>query len=154
MEAINSAITESGSGGVLPTFGAFMGFVELLLRVAVMAGPLLLLGFGLIFLLAPPKEANYGVGYRFGWGMVGLAAWKFTQRLAGMVWSALGAVLTIVMAFICNGFRDLEAMDMASRAGTCVLWELCIIVAACIAINITVMVRFDKDGFLRKETEE
>ena len=141
-------------GAFLPSFDTFMGWVELLLRIAVMAGPILLLGFGLVYLLAPPKEANFGLGYRFWWGMASLEAWKYSQRIAGMVWSALGAVLTIVMALICAGFRDLEPMDMAYRAGGCLLWELVLIGGACIAINLVVMKRFDKDGFLREETEE
>ena len=151
---MDTASGELNLGALLPDMSTVIGWIELIARIAVMAGPILLLGFGLVYLLAPPKEANYGLGYRFWWGMASLKAWKFTQRLAGMVWSGLGAVLTIVMALICAGFRDLEPMDMVQRAGTCLIWELVLIAAACIAINVTVMVKFDKDGFRRDETEE
>jgi hypothetical protein len=151
---VDTASGELNLGALLPDMSTVIGWIELIARIAVMAGPILLLGFGLVYLLAPPKEANYGLGYRFWWGMASLKAWKFTQRLAGMVWSGLGAVLTIVMALICAGFRDLEPMDMVQRAGTCLIWELVLIAAACIAINVTVMVKFDKDGFRRDETEE
>lgn len=151
---MDTASGELNLGALLPDMSTVIGWIELIARIAVMAGPILLLGFGLVYLLAPPKEANYGLGYRFWWGMASLKAWKFTQRLAGMVWSGLGAVLTIVMALICAGFRDLEPMDMVRRAGTCLIWELVLIAAACIAINVTVMVKFDKDGFRRDETEE
>ena len=151
---METAASELNLGALLPDLSAVMGWIELAVRIAVMAGPILLLGFGLVFLLAPPKEANYGLGYRFWWGMASLEAWKFTQRIAGMVWSGLGAVLTIVMALICSGFRDLEPMDMVWRAGSCLIWELVLVAIACIAINVVVMMKFDKDGFRRDETEE
>lgn len=151
---METAASELNLGVLLPDLSTFMGWIELVLRVAVMAGPILLLGFGLVYLLAPPKEANYGLGYRFWWGMASLEAWTFTQRIAGMVWSAMGAVLTIVMALICSGFRDLDPMDMVWRAVYCLIAELILVAAACIAINVVVMKKFDKDGFARDEIEE
>ena len=151
---MDTAASELNLGALLPDLSAVIGWIELAARIAVMAGPILLLGFGLVYLLAPPKEANYGLGYRFWWGMASLEAWKFTQRIAGMFWSGLGAVLTIVMALICSGFRDLEPMDMVRRAGTCLIWELVLVTIACIAINVVVMKKFDKDGYRRDETEE
>lgn len=151
---METAASELNLGALLPDLSTFMGWIELVLRVAVMAGPILLLGFGLVYLLAPPKEANYGLGYRFWWGMASLEAWTFTQRIAGMVWSALGAVLTIVMALICSGFRDLDPMDMVWRAVYCLIAELVLVAAACITINVVVMKKFDKDGFARDEIEE
>lgn len=149
----NSATNELGLGGLLPSLSSFMGFVEFLLVLAVMAGPLLLLIFGLIFLFSPPKEANYGVGYRFWWGMSSLEAWQYTQRLAGKVWTGLGGVLTVFMLIICIGFGALEPLDMAMRAGFCLLCEVVLTGIACLVINIIVMIRFDKDGFRRNETE-
>lgn len=151
---MESAASELNLGALLPDLGTVMGLIELAFRVAVMAGPILLLGFGLVYLLSPPKEANYGVGCRFWWGMASKAAWQYTQRIAGMVWSALGAVLTIVMAIVCAFFRGMEPMDMAWAAGICLLIELVLIGGACIAINLIVMKKYDKDGFLREEPIE
>ena len=151
---MESAASELNLGALIPELSTVMGWIELAFRVAVMAGPLVLLGFGLVYLISPPKEANYGLGYRFWWGMASLEAWTYTQRIAGMVWSALGAVMTIVMALVCAGFRDLEAMKMAQRAGICMLIELVIIAATCITINLVVMRKFDKDGYLRDEIIE
>jgi len=141
-------------GGLVPEMSDVVLLIEQVLRIGVMAAPLLLLGFGLIFLLAPPKEANYGLGYRFWWGMASLEAWQFTQRIAGMVWAALGAVLTIVMSLLCNGFRDMEPLAMASLAGTYILWELGLVVVACLVIDIIVVVKFDRFGYRRNEPEE
>lgn len=153
MDALKSLFEGFDFAAFIPEVDTVLGWVELISRLAVMAAPLLLLGFGLVYLLAPPKEANHGVGFRCWWGMSSLEAWQFTQRLAGMIWSALGLVLTIVMALICNGFRNMEPMDMVWAAVSCLLWELGLAVAACLAVNITVIVIFDKDGFRRKDYE-
>ena len=141
-------------GALVPEMDQVVLWIEQLLRIGVMAAPLLLLGFGLIFLLAPPKEANYGLGYRFWWGMASLEAWQFTQRIAGMVWAALGAVLTIVMSLLCNGFRDMEPVAMATLAGKYLLWELGLVAVACIAIDIVVIAKFDRFGYRRNAPEE
>ena len=71
-----------------------------------------------------------------------------------MIWSGLGAVLTIVMALLCSGFRDMEPMDMAWQAGIYLLCELVLLAVSCIAINVMVIRKFDKDGYPREEAEE
>lgn len=151
IEALKKIFEDFNIADFLPKLESVMGWVETLLRIAVMAGPLLLLGFGLVYLLAPPKEANYSVGYRCWWGMASLEAWQFTQRIAGMVWSGLGTVLTVVMAVLCNAFRRQAPMDMVWSAVKCLLWEAGLILLACLAVNITVMCVFDKNGFRREK---
>ena len=138
----------------LPEVDTVLGWVETLLRLAVMAGPLLLLGFGLMYLFAPPKEANHSLGFRCWWGMASLDAWIFTQRIAGLAWSVLGLILTVVMIFICNSFRRMPPMDMAWLAGKCLLWELGLTGFVCLAINGLVIAAFDKYGFRRPWFEE
>ena len=151
MEALKSAFENMDFSALIPDLGTVLGWVELLLRICVMLGPILVLGFGLLFLLAPPKEANYGLGFRCWWGMASLAAWQFTQRLAGMVWSALGAVMTIVMALLCMVLENADPMEMAVQAGIYILWELGFIVLSVICINVVVIIMFDKDGYRRGE---
>ena len=133
----------------LPKVDTVLGWVETLLRLAVMAGPIVLLGFGLLYLFAPPKEANHSLGYRFWWGMASLDAWTFTQRIAGIGWSVMGLVLTVVMAVICNGFRRMEVMEMTHLAGKCLLWELGLIAGLCLIIDALVIAAFDRRGFRR-----
>lgn len=150
-EALKVIFEEFDLAAFLPDLTNVLGWVETGLRITVMAGPLLLLMFGLLYLLWPPKEANHGLGYRFWWGMASLDAWQFTQHIAGLIWSGLGVVLTIVMALICNAFRRMEPMDMVWSAVKCLGWELALIGIACIAINVVVVCNFDKDGFRREK---
>ncbi len=151
LDSLKSLFEGFDIAAFLPELTTLLGWVETLLRLAVMAAPLLLLGFGLLYLLAPPKEANYSLGFRCWWGMSSLDAWQFTQRIAGMIWSVLGLILTVVMALICNAFRRMEPMDMVWTAVKCLGWELGLTLLATLAVNVIVIVVFDKDGYRRKE---
>ena len=141
----------SDGGLPIPEAQSVLDWVDGLAQLAVMLGPLLILGFGLLFLLTPPKEANHRAGYRFWWGMASLEAWQFTQRLAGMVWSGLGLVLTVVMAILSGGFAGLEQMDMLIQVMICIGWQAGALVVACIAIDIAVVCLFDRRGFRRRD---
>ncbi len=152
MGSIGALFSDFDISAFLPEMNTFIGWIELLLRVCVMAGPLALLGFGMLYLLAPPKEANYSLGYRFYWSMASLDAWQYTHRLVGFIWSAMGLGLTVIMAFICNAFRRMEPMTMVWWAVGCMIAEFLLVAAACIVINVRIMKTFDKDGFRREET--
>ena len=130
----------------LPQLDTLTGKVELLLRIAVMVGPLVLLAMGLIYFLAAPQEANYQLGYRCYYGMGSVEAWQFTQKLAGTVWSVLGLALAIVMALIVNRYRGMEMMDMVMSAAKCLLWEIGLTAVSVLGINITAMVMYDSRG--------
>ena len=56
MDALKSLFEGFDFAAFIPEVDTVLGWVELIARLAVMAGPLLLLGFGLVYLLAPPKE--------------------------------------------------------------------------------------------------
>ena len=135
---------------LLPEMDAFLEFVQLVLRLSVMAAPLVLLGLGLYLFLKPPSEANYSVGFRSHRAMASVESWQFAQRLAGMVWGVLGTVLTVVMAILCNIMAGKETMDMAMFAVGCLVWELGLALLSYIGIAVTVLVFFDEKG-RRKE---
>ena len=153
LDALMAIFSDFDVAAFLPEVTTLLGWIELLLRLCVMAGPLLLLGFGLLYMLKPPKEANYSLGYRFWWSMASLDAWQFTHRWAGIVWSCLGLILTIIMAFVTNAFRRMEPMEMVWAAVKSLGWELGLIAAACLGINIAVIAVFDRNGFRRRDYE-
>ena len=139
---------------ILPQSDAMAASIQTVLRLALMVGPLVLLGFGILYLFAPPKEANHALGYRFWWGMASLEAWTFTQRVAGIGWSSLGLILTVVMSIIGNSFSKRELMEAVNLAGKCLLWQLGLALVSCLVIDVVVMVFFDRDGFRRQKLEE
>ena len=151
IDFVKSLLTDFDPTALLPDLGKLFENLELILRIAVLIGPLCLLGFGLCYLLTPAKEANHSYGFRCYWGMSSVEVWQFTQRLAGLVWTGLGLVMTIVMAIICNGYREMAQEAMIYSAITAILGELGLIVASIIAINITVIVLFDRKGYRRHQ---
>ncbi len=134
---------------LLPDLTSVVGTVETLTRLAVVAGPIVLLVLGLLYMFLSPKEANYHFGYRCFFGMGSEEAWRFTQRFAGIVWAALGLILTIIMTVITGGFDGKAVMDIVSAGLTCLLWEIILTAISCLAINLVVAFRFDRNGLPR-----
>ena len=136
---------------LLPDLGTMLGKLDLVLRIGVLLAPLVILALGLLYFLTPPKEANHSFGYRCYWGMSSVESWRFTQKLAGAVWSVLGLVLLLIMALLCSSFKGMEAMPMVEKAVKYLFWELILIAISCVAIDVTVMVFFDSKGVRRSE---
>ena len=151
LESIKEIMDSFDPATLLPDLTTVVGKVAFISRVAVLAGPIVLLVLGLAYLFLSPKEANHYFGYRCYYGMGSVEAWRFTQRLAGIVWGALGLVLTVVMFFATGGFAGMEVMDMVWKAVVCLLWEIGLTVLSCVAINVTVMTQFDAKGEHRKK---
>lgn len=152
IDFVKSLLTDFDPAALLPDLGGLFEHLELVLRIAVLIGPLCLLGFGLCYLLIPAPEANHSYGFRCYWGMSSVEVWQFTQRLAGLVWTGMGLLMTIVMAILCNGYRDLAQDAMLYSALKAIGWEAGLILVSILAINITVMVLFDHKGYRRRRT--
>ena len=153
-DELKALLTDMDLTKILPQSDAMAASVQKVLQLAVMIGPLALLGFGLLYLFAPPKEANHALGYRFWWGMASLDAWTFTQRVAGIGWSSLGLILTVVMSIIGSTFKKKALMDAVFIAGKCLLWQLGLALLACLIIDVIVVVYYDRDGFRRQNFEK
>ena len=136
---------------LLPDLATVVGKVEFVTRLAMLIGPIVLLILGLVYFFLAPKEANHHFGYRCYFGMGSVEAWRFTQRLGGMVWAGLGLVLTIVMTIVSLGFSGKEIMDIISSGVTCLVWEVVLVGLSCLGINILVAKRYDRNGELREK---
>ena len=149
LEAIKGLLDGFELSGLLPDLGTLLGKLELAMRLLVVAGPVVMVVMGLLYFFAAPKEANHHFGYRCYFGMGSVDAWRFTQRVAGITWMALGAVLTIVMLIISTGFGEKGAIDMVTAAVICVLWEAGLILLASLVIRAIVTFRFNRHGEYR-----
>ena len=139
---------------LLPDLTTVVGKVEFITRIAVMVGPVVLLVLGILYFFAAPKEANYRFGYRCYFGMGSEEAWRFTQRFAGLVWSVLGLVLTVVMLIITGSFGGNPIMDIIGKGAKCLLWEAGLILVSILGINLTAMLCYDRKGLRRRTYED
>ena len=98
IESIKEIMDGFDPAALLPDLSGLFGSLETVCRVAVMIGPMVLLVMGLAYLFLSPKEANYYFGYRTYFGMGSVHAWRFTQRLAGVVLGGLGRIWGSVIA--------------------------------------------------------
>ena len=119
-------------------------------RLLVLIGPLLLLGFGIFYTFFAPKEANHSLGYRFFYAMSRVKVWQHAQRLAGITYTALGGLLLIIMGLISLSFDSLVAPDLVWLAVKCLIWEVVLTIIATLAVNIVIVVLYDFKGAPRK----
>ena len=150
IESIKELMDAFDPASLLPQLDSVFETVVLACRIAVMVGPIVLLLMGLVYLFFTPREANHYIGYRCYYGMGSVQAWRFTQRLAGIVFGSLGLILTVVMLFVTNGFAGMEVMDMVWKAVTCLLWEAGLTILATLGVNFIVFSGFDRKGELRR----
>ena len=150
IESIKEIMDGFDPASLLPDLSGLFGSLETVCRVAVMIGPIVLLVLGLAYLFLSPKEANYYFGYRTYFGMGSVHAWRFTQRLAGVVLGGLGLLLTIIALVISSGFGSMDVMDMVWKAVSCLIWQAVLALLANVAIALAAFFRFDRSGEYRK----
>ncbi len=139
---------------IIPKLDTVLGWIQLVVRICVMAGPVILLAFGLVYLVLPPKEANHSAGFRCWWGMSSLDAWRFTQRTAGVIWSALGMALTVMAAASTLKYVDMPPMEMAWSAVESLVWQGGLTLISCVVIHLIVFIFFNHRGFRRFGNKE
>ena len=154
MEYLKTLLEEGfDPAALLPDINHMLDKIDLLVRAAVMIGPVVLLIMGVIYLVCPPKEANHFLGYQFFWGKNSVEAWRFTQKVAGIGWCILGLVLTVAMYVISGGFAAKDAVDVVSTAAHCIIWELVLVAVSCLAVDGVVMAFYDRKGQRRKRKD-
>ena len=151
IESIKSLLDGVDPAALLPDLSGLLGSLETVCRWAVMLGPVILLVMGLAYLFLSPKEANYYFGYRTYFGMGSVHAWRFTQRIAGVILGGLGLILTVIMLIVSGGFGKMEVMDMVWKAVSCLVWEAVLTLIANITIAGAAAATFDRNGEYRKK---
>ena len=149
IDSIKEIMDSFDPATLLPDLSTLFGKLELVCRIAVLIGPIVLLIMGLCYLFLSPKEANHYFGYRCYFGMGSVQAWRYTQRISGIVLAALGLILSLVMFFVSMGFREMEVNAMVGKAAVCLIWEAALALIATLGINGTAMMLFDRNGEYR-----
>jgi len=151
IESIKQILDSFDPASLLPDLGSVLGIVATVCRFSVLIGPIILLILGIAYLFFSPKEANYHFGYRCYYGMGSVQAWRFTQRLAGVILGGLGLVLTLVMFFLGSGFAAMDPETMVWKALTCLIWEAVLALLANGAICGLAALNFDRKGEYRRK---
>ena len=149
-EDLTSLLEGADLSKLLPELDGIVEKMVPIMKVALLVGPVIFLILGLLYLFATPKEANYKFGYRCYFGMGSVNAWRYTQRLAGLVFTGVGLILSLVMFLVTGKFGQMDVMDMLWKTLKCGIWEAVIIAVSCVAVNLVVMFFFDAKGNLRK----
>ncbi len=150
MEFINK-IFELDLSVLVPEMSLVLDRTRMLVTVSVLIGPILLLALGLIYFFKPPKEANHRIGFRTYFGMGSVEAWRFTQRIAGIAFGGLGALLLIIMLVVILGFHGKDHFEMVNAAMVALLWQAGLALLARLAIAILAAVFFDRKGNRRRK---
>lgn len=154
IESIKSLMDGFDPAALLPDLSDLFGSLASLCRFAVMIGPVVLLILGLAYLFLAPREANYYFGYRCYFGMGSVQAWRFTQRMAGMLFGGVGLILTIVMYVISGSFAEMEVTDMVWKAAGCLVWQAIIALVLTFLVNFLAFFFFDAKGGPRRRKKE
>ena len=151
IESIKALLDGFEPGTLLPDLSKVFDSLVPVCRIAVLAGPVVILLLGLSYLILSPKEANYYLGYRCYFGMGSEYAWRFTQRLAGWLFTVTGLVLTVVMFAISVSFPYMVLTEMVWKAASCLLVELAAAVLLLLTVNLSAAFHFDRKGRHRRK---
>ena len=154
IDSIKEMMDAFDPASLLPELTDIFGFLATVCQIAVMIAPIILLGLGLAYLFFAPREANYYFGYRCYFGMGSVEAWRFTQRVAGIVLGALGLILTGVMLVISMGFPGMDPTEMVWKAFWCLIWQGVLALLANAGIWGAAALRFDARGNYRKKKDK
>ena len=136
---------------LIPNLEKLMGDMRSWLGIAMIIGPVIFIVMGLVYYFLAPPEANHKLGYRTYFGMGSVTAWKFTQKLAGIVWGGLGIILAIVAIIGCVIMVGQQLSKATTTALTILIIEAVAAVLAFLTVEITVLLRYDMNGSARKK---
>ena len=151
IDSIKSLLDGFDPASLLPDLSKVFDSLAPLCRFAVLAGPVVVLLLGLSYLFLSPKEANHYLGYRCYFGMGSEYAWRFTQRLAGWLFTVAGLVMTVVIFAVSVSFPQMQLTDMVWRAASCLVVELVVSVLLLLIVNLSAAFRFDRKGRHRRK---
>lgn len=135
---------------LVPELSVFLKLTRTLLALAVLAGPGCLVALGGLYLFKPTPEANFRFGFRTYFGMGSVEAWRFSQKIAGLTYGALGAALLLAMVIVVFCFIGKDLLQVARMSMICLLIQFVLILLARLVPAILAGVFFDGKGNRRR----
>ena len=146
MEAITAFLESFDIAELLPELGAFLSDLRFWAGFFLLIGPLVMLALGLWYFFLPPKEANHHIGFRCKNGMGSVAAWRYSQRLAGLLYMIVGGALTLLSLILIIVMVAAKPMAMATTAVVVMVIQALAALALWIILQVIIGKHFDKDG--------
>lgn len=135
---------------IIPKLNTLLSDIRLWMGLLLYVGPVLLLGIGLFCFFLSPKEANHRLGYPSIYGMGSVPAWRFSQKLGGLVLGGLGLLLLIVSIIVSIVISGDPLNDAMTTVYVILIIQASMTLAAYIGVEVTLIVRYDLAGNLRK----
>ena len=149
MEQIMSLLDDFDLLALLPDLQEIFSDIRTWVSIALMIGPLVLFVIGLLYLILPPKEANHRMGFRTYFGMGSVEAWRFTQRMAGIIWGGRGLILLLVFYFQSRSVGAMEVDACVKRALELLVTQIIVILSSWVVLHILPAVFFNRKGYRR-----
>lgn len=127
-----------------------MGFWIFML-IMNMLMPVLMLGFGWVFLHKPPKTINWGYGYRTTMSMKNQDTWDFAHQYAGKLWFKWGKWLLIISVVTMLLVIGRSEEVIGTVGGALCLVELVPLVYVIVPTERALKQTFDSKGNRRKK---
>ena len=124
--------------------------VQIIMLVCSLLIPLMMLIFGWIMLMHPPKEPNSVFGYRTAASGRSQESWLYAQKLCGKIWLILGFAM-LVVSFACFLLPIWKDENGASVAGAVMMGvQTALMLLSIIPVEVALHRNFDSEG-KRKE---
>ncbi len=136
---------------IIPQLDKLLRNMRLWMAIAMLIGPVIFVGLGLFYRKWAPPEANHKLGYRTYFGMGSVAAWQYTQQLAGKVWFGVGVVLAAVAVIGCILMLIMGPAKGTVAALIILIVEVVAALAAYATVELMVLMRYDINGKKRKK---
>lgn len=150
MDFLKTLISDFDLMAMLPDLADLMDWIVKGVNIALIIGPVVLAVMGLWYLLLPTREANHVVGYRFFWGMGSVKSWKFTQRLAGLVWLIMGVRMAREAYERSAQLEALETIELMYTAIEIIISQVGTVIISCVIINAVIFLLFNFKGNYRR----
>ena len=130
-----------------------MGFWIFML-IMVLLIPLMMIGFGRLFLKKAPGNINVVFGYRTSMSMKNKDTWEFAHKYCGRLWFYGGLVL-LPLSVIPLLFVFHKGSDVVGNVGAVIeIVQLVPLIGSIIPTEMALRKNFDRDGMWRQRVEE
>ena len=146
MDAITGFLEEFDFAKLLPELGKFLSGLRFWIGFVMLLGPVVLLICGLRYYYRPVQIPDRKRGYYLPCAMYTKAAWKFTQRTAGVVWSIAGGAMAVIGLLICLILIKANEMTLVTVAVIWMILEVVAVLVSNMMIRRKVNSCFDRDG--------